>query len=1482
MVEYDVNNFDDKFSLKTTKKVVKRRRRKTTSKPKLRTLKRKRVSGGRCRRSTARATANVEGECSTRSGVPKPIDGGYPKLHLFGNKKALEYFSDDDESGNEFDEHSGHGLGGDGGTSMLATALTRTRIGGNSSLRRRKRIVSALDANPATAESIDILSNIMDTMDRLNPVVRPNELIKKDDDLKKKIGKPDDKQAPAQDTNNSDVLHAPMYPGGASGSSGGYNGNRFQSNDQSFRNTSRSSGGTSNNTANTSSGATASSSSGTSMSFSIFGPRPTPGSVGNNCGSAGSATNNFQNRFPTTPQNRTPRPQFRPRTPFNQTPPPQRFSPRNFNNRFLRPQNESPNIDVPRQGLYDDVEMAPNSQDIRVPTTPSLLDMRVSNPNTNITDMRTPPQHTPQRDFPPNHRMSAPPPHLQSPMNMQQHHISPMNRPPMQQQTFVNTMHELPPPQSLQMQHLPSRPSMTLGSPMCMQTPPPPVPPMMLHTPTHIMPPPIIPQIPFNNSQMYGPDAQNPIQVLGCMPPPKSFNANHSFNNFNQNNENQNQNNISDSNIDSEENICQSNLISIAAEDIPLPTNDTTGQNSTLRGLADYSGSDDEDDCPNLLVYSAESLNMAKQPDSMDEPLVFGPINRPCNEHEMERDEDLVQMDGDDDEEEEEDEQNDDNVPTGNVPLEGRSSHNENRDESKVATSSAKKNVLELYDDSDWEEYNVKNDEEKTVSKPNADSRANDGVEQADERSYTPCLDEQFQTSGEGDKIKDSNEDVDRSDDDISSAAGDDDKDKNDGNNSLRGNSVGIAGMETELISDDDDEDILSKGQNGANEGSRGGSNRNGKKTAEKRKDTKSHDDGKEKNRRKKDDSFKKISRSNKDRNYRDKKFDTKRRGRRNRSRSRSRSKSRTRSRSRSNNKENRRFYKRDKFRRRDNKRKDIERYDVRHIIAERQPRTFKDKYGRDTSRPPRSRSPSLSRSRKRTKSPSRSRRSRSIISISPRRRSVSRRRSLSRVRSISRGRRRSLSRPSRRISRSPLPSLRRRSRTPVRSSSRSRPMNDRQLRLDSISPRQFNRAPSRQPSVSPVRSKVRSKNRRKDGEKKAVKRKMKKRLKCPEPTKKAATITAMNAARSRSKSWENIDRLSPWSRSPTPLRIDDPNNDHSWTPPLAAAESENVTVILRNKDKRKKEKKKRTEKRRDLQQKRERRKQRNEKPAPSKEVFASGDNILVSVSFNKETNKSQQTTIVTLPPTKEQILPKKTVEREAVPKRSKRGPRKHKKITAKPVAIIDLDRSPFKEITPSPKAVIVLSDSDREDNNNTDKPEQPTVPVSDNEVTSSNIGSRCMDAQNDQISQPQSPILDDLSFENTTLGPKTPPEPSSIVKFSLPIKMKNKLRVVTNPLHETHEDETTNDKQSEDSTLNVIDSSQQQNKVGPNTPPESGPCSPDAYDPFEPTKSASQSPENHSNNCDSSPNDRDDAHASKSDISTNQEDKLQQQQQVI
>lgn len=359
----------------------------------------------------------------------------------------------------------------------------------------------------------------------------------------------------------------------------------------------------------------------------------------------------------------------------------------------------------------------------------------------------------------------------------------------------------------------------------------------------------------------------------------------------------------------------------------------------------------------------------------------------------------------------------------------------------------------------------------------------------------------------------------------------------------------------------------------------------------------------------------------------------------------------------------------------------------------------------------------------------------------------------------------------------------------------------------------------------------------------------------------------------SRSKSWD--DQAS-WNRSGSEAA---PNEaDVSWTPPIAHA-PENLTVILKNRDsKRKRDKKRKTEKHKaELLSKKEKRKRSDKQSSPalpSKEVFASGDNILVSVSFNKEkTQQPQQTTIVTLPPTKEQIMSKKSNDRDGNSKRSRRNtrdaPRKHRKVDIKPVAIIDLDNSPFKEVTPSPRAVIILSDSDHENDklNNT-----PSLNYS---MTSNAAESISNDKHHSSIdnretnirvsSPPLSPAAESASFD-IPLGPKTPPEPSHLVKFSLSAGAKTKIvRTVVNPLHDDDNDDDDDDVDDDDdddeeedderaenkesnienviATADKVQSSNasSQQKVGPNTPP--GPCSPDAYDPFEPTKSASQSP---------------------------------------
>lgn len=810
---------------------------------------------------------------------------------------------------------------------------------------------------------------------------------------------------------------------------------------------------------------------------------------------------------------------------------------------------------------------------------------------------------------------------------------------------------------------------------------------------------------------------------------------------------------------------------------------------ATEAALPKQQADETDSDADPEFEYSAESIAAAKTSDNeaSEQPAAAEEATG-GNENNMENDEDLVQLDDDDafaenEMEEHEVNQNSDQLGTGSPPANGA---------------------------------------EK-------DAKGDDKSERP-ERSLTPCLDEQQQEEAPS-----------------SGSSGDESAQKRKRDRSA----AGIEGMDTELISEDENENLLLDGED----------NKPSKGKDDKENNNKSRD---------KDDSFKKISKSTKERHYRDKRDSkaekSKRKSSRSRSKSRSRSQSLSLSRSRSKSPSRHRGRRSDRSHRRD-KRQEIQRYDVRNLIAERQPRQFKDKYGRDTSRPARSptRSPSPRRRKSRSASPKIPAKQRS------RRRSVSRNRSVSRRRSPSR--RRSLSRRQRSVS----PRQRRRrsaSRSPARrvsppanyyakSRSRSLSLRASPIRHHHHHHRQSGRSSSRSRSRS--RSKVRGAKTKKKAD--VVKKSKARTKKKSASNKKASPYRSPSAERhvrsrrSHSRSWNrdaSWSRLSPANQEP---------NEVSWTPPIVRA-GENLTVILKNKDtgtiKRRGEKKKKKgekRKRSDSQARKEKRsKQRPDASAPaqpSKEVFASGDNILVSVSFNKEKQPDapppQQTTIVTLPPSKDQILSKKASEREPS-RRSRRAnceaPRKHKKVDIKPVAIIDLDNSPFKEITPSPKAVIVLSDSDQEidkSSKNKGKPSKGSA-AAEADRHEENAVTRVP-------SPPQSPMTDAASYE-LSLGPKTPPEPH-LVKFSISSNAKNKVRGVANPLHDENDDE--DDAEEANANKNTESSagpeetvsadklamgmSQSQQKVGPNTPPESGPCSPDAYDPFEPTKSPSQSP---------------------------------------
>ncbi|EFN60820.1 RING and PHD-finger domain-containing protein KIAA1542 [Camponotus floridanus] len=579
--------------------------------------------------------------------------------------------------------------------------------------------------------------------------------------------------------------------------------------------------------------------------------------------------------------------------------------------------------------------------------------------------------------------------------------------------------------------------------------------------------------------------------------------------------------------------------------------------------------------------------------------------------------------------------------------------------------------------------------------------------------------------------------------------------------------------------------------------------------------------------------AWKKLSKSTKERPYRDKD-----------KRSKSKEKEKDKDKDKSSKKKTKEVGKKKE------KRKELPRYDVRKIVAEKPSRPRKDEYGRDIREKSRSRSRSRSsdkirsgsrdrRSRSYSKGRSRSRSrlrlswsrdrgrsySRSCRSISrkrsssrtkrktSRRRSISRRRSLSRRHSVSRRRSRSLSRKRQR-SLSP----RRRSR---RSLSRSRDKRKDKTKKYKSRSRSRNRKRSRSKSPKRMSSKSR--------EKKHSKRKMHSRSR--------SKGRSISRDRDRNRNWDQLNEKSvdheqqfprereeherswsaqwtpSWSRSrsKTPPHIQqEPIGSRNWSPPpvLNSVSPKNLTVILTNKEAiKKKKKERRKESRKSKEMEKRRKSKRNRTPPPSKEVFASGDNILVSVCFNKD-NETNPVTTPELPQTIPLVPPIKRRRRESVQtessvpsaKRSKKEKTKDKRskspkvkkdkkkkskaaeiaATKKPVAVIDLDQSPFREQTPSPRDVIVLSDDD-------DKQAQEALAASPEQCPPS------------QASPPREQFVSQ----------------DERVEEELEMRAQEELELRL--------------------------------KIGPNTPPEpptSPPTSPDAYDPFDPTKSRSPTPD--------------------------------------
>ncbi|XP_026840175.1 PHD and RING finger domain-containing protein 1 isoform X1 [Drosophila persimilis] len=164
VVEYDLNNFDEKFALKTTsKKVIRRRRRR-----------RRRVVAsassdepGRRRLTASKRLAEQLGVKA--DGLRSYLSGGNASsFTLFGNANDLEYFSDSEAGQDEAAAGAGAGLG--------ATAVqTSVRIASIGNPRIRKALLQGKARTAATTPSSsasDILSSILDLQDRWHGATR--------------------------------------------------------------------------------------------------------------------------------------------------------------------------------------------------------------------------------------------------------------------------------------------------------------------------------------------------------------------------------------------------------------------------------------------------------------------------------------------------------------------------------------------------------------------------------------------------------------------------------------------------------------------------------------------------------------------------------------------------------------------------------------------------------------------------------------------------------------------------------------------------------------------------------------------------------------------------------------------------------------------------------------------------------------------------------------------------------------------------------------------------------------------------------------------------------------------------------------------------------------------------------------------------------------------------------------------------------------
>lgn len=448
-------------------------------------------------------------------------------------------------------------------------------------------------------------------------------------------------------------------------------------------------------------------------------------------------------------------------------------------------------------------------------------------------------------------------------------------------------------------------------------------------------------------------------------------------------------------------------------------------------------------------------------------------------------------------------------------------------------------------------------------------------------------------------------------------------------------------------------------------------------------------------------------------------------------------------------------------------------------------------------------------------------------------------------MRSVSRQRSRSpvVARPrmvSRSVSRSPSPPPRVAARLP-RSVSRTPKSRS---RTPDVRGAKIKKTKKKKRLASASRSRSPSVDRGKKKNKKGRKKKNKHRSRSPGGKKKKTRRRSASPMMSRSRS-RSTSILPAQTTGVLTERFAKVRQQNSWTPPPPVrpkTNGTNLTVILTNEEALAKQAKERERKRKEAR----RRDRARDKNLPSKEVFTSGDNILVSVSFNdknlnKENEAAAEGEAAAITQKRLKDMAKKRAEAEKAKRRRLERLKKTRGEAPKPVVIIDLDRSPFRVMTPSPRAVIVLSDSDNEKDKDRQKTDANRVGAAGNQQVNAESSTNGPSSQ-----MRKSPAE---RHEEDMFGPKTPPgfpsqpQPSQskpqAPKFSMQVKSKASNIRPMNLLYEPGELD-------EGKTPERMDNAESSyNMVGPNTPPEPAPQSPspDVYDPFEPTKSPSPSP---------------------------------------